>query len=95
MYYFCTGLPYGKEGQTLLIDYEPTKALWNLKWSGLFLESFRGQMLSKNKVQWLDLESHLWPLLLELPLTKTIRIHYDYMVNYSKPCLSLFFKKYY
>jgi hypothetical protein len=47
-------------------------------------------MLSKNKVQWLDFASHMWPLLFELPLTKTVRVHYDHMVNYSKPCLSSF-----
>jgi len=72
MYYAYPGLPYGKEDQTLLINDEPTKAFQNLKWSGFFLKSFRGQMLSKNKVQWLDLASCLWPLLLELPIAKTI-----------------------
>jgi len=49
VYYVCHGKDYGKEDQTLLIDDEPNKALWNLKWTSLFLESFRGQMLSKNK----------------------------------------------
>jgi hypothetical protein len=29
MYYACHMLPYGKEDQTLLIDDEPNKALWN------------------------------------------------------------------
>jgi hypothetical protein len=48
--YGCRRLPYGKEDQTLLIDNESNKALWNSKWSGIFLESFKGQMLSKNKV---------------------------------------------
>jgi hypothetical protein len=95
MYYACPRLPYGKEDQTLLIDDESTKAHWNSKWSGLFLKSFKGQMLSKNKVQWLDLTSHLWPLLLELPLAKTVQIHYEHMAKYSKPCLSSFSKKYY
>ncbi len=50
IYYGCHGLPYGKEDQTLLIDDEPSKAFQNSKWNGLFLESFKGQMLSKNKV---------------------------------------------
>ncbi len=54
----------------MLIDNEPIKALQNLKWIGLFLESFRGQMLSKNKVQWLDLPFHLCPRLVGLPLVK-------------------------
>jgi hypothetical protein len=95
MYYACLGLPYGKEDQTLLIVNEPSKTFRNLKWSGLFLESINGQMLSKNKVQCLDLASCLWPLILELPIAKTIQLHYDHMVKYSKPHLSLFLKNYY
>jgi hypothetical protein len=95
VYYACCGLPCGKEDQTLLIDNEPNKAFRNLKWSGLFLESFRGQMLLKNKVQWLDLTSHLWLPLVELPLAKTIQVHYDYMVKCSKPHLSSYSKIYY
>jgi hypothetical protein len=55
VYYSCYDLPYGKEDQTLLIDDEPNKALGNPKWNGLFLKSFRGKLLSKTKVQWLDL----------------------------------------
>ncbi len=46
----CHELPYGKEDQTLLIDHEPSKEIHNSKWSGFYLESFKGQMLSKNKV---------------------------------------------
>ncbi len=42
VYYACHVKDYGKEDQTLLIDDEPNKAFWNLKWIGLFLESFRG-----------------------------------------------------
>jgi hypothetical protein len=91
----CRGPPCGKEDQTLLIDDEPSKVLQNPKWSGLFLESFKGQMLSKNKVQWLDLASCLWPPLFELPLAKRVCVHYDYMVKYSKSCLSSFSKNYY
>jgi hypothetical protein len=95
MHYNCRELPCGKEDQTLLIDYEPSKVFRNPKWSGLFLESFRGQMLLKNKVQWLDLASHFWPLLFELPLAKTIRVLYYCMVKYSKPCLNSYLKNYY
>jgi hypothetical protein len=58
MYYACLGLPYGKEDQTFLINDEPTKLLWNLKWSGFFL-IIKGTNVSKNKVQWLDLASQL------------------------------------
>jgi hypothetical protein len=43
VYYGCCGLPYGKEDQTLFINNEPNKVLQNSKWSGFFLESFRGQ----------------------------------------------------
>ncbi len=50
VYYVCLGLPYGKEEQTLLIIDEPTKMFQNPKWSGFFLKSFNGKMLSKNKV---------------------------------------------
>jgi len=50
VYHGCHGLPYGKEDQTLFINDEFNKALRNSKWSGIFLESFRGQMLSNNKV---------------------------------------------
>jgi hypothetical protein len=50
---------YGHMDQTILIDDEPSKALWNPKWCGLFLEPFKGHELSKNKVQWLDLASWL------------------------------------
>jgi hypothetical protein len=95
MYYNCHGLPNGKDDETLLIDDEPNKAFQNLKWSGLFLESFRGQMLSKNKVQWLDLTSHLWLLLFELPLAKTVCVHYDCMVKYFKPRLNSSSNNYY
>jgi hypothetical protein len=36
VYYACHGKDYGKEDQTLFIDDEPSKALWNLKWIGFF-----------------------------------------------------------
>jgi hypothetical protein len=45
-------------------------------------------MLSKNKVQWLDLKSHLWPPLVGFPLAKKVQVHYEFMVQYFKPCLS-------
>jgi hypothetical protein len=61
-----------KEGQAWLIDDELNKVLWNPKRTGFFLESFRGQMLSKNTVKWLDLPSRLWPPLVGLPLAKTV-----------------------
>jgi hypothetical protein len=88
MHYNCCGLPYGKEDHTLLIDNKPNKALRNPKRNGFFFESFKGPMLSKNKVQWLDLTSRLCLSLLELLLAETICVHYDCMVKYFKPCLS-------
>ncbi len=66
-----------------------------MKWSGLFLESFMGLILSENKVQWLDLSLCLWSPLIELSFAKTIWTHYDYMVKYYKPCLSSSSKNYY
>jgi hypothetical protein len=91
----CHGFPYRKEDETLFIDDELNKAKQNSKWSSLFLESFRGQMLLKNKVQWLDLAPCLWPPLVGLPLAKTVQVHYDFMVKYSKPRLSSSSKNYY
>jgi hypothetical protein len=78
-----------------MIDDEPNKALRNPKWISLFLKSFKGQMLLKIKVQWLDLPSHLWPPLVGLPLAKTIRVHYDFTVKYFKLPLSSLSKKYF
>ncbi len=88
VYYACRGLPYGKGDQTFLINNEPNKALQNLNWGVLYLESLKGQMLSNNKVQWLHLASCLWPPLVELPLDKMVQVYYDYMVKYFKPHLS-------
>jgi hypothetical protein len=42
MHIMLSGKDYGKEDKTLLIDDEPSKALWNPKWISLFLESFKG-----------------------------------------------------
>jgi hypothetical protein len=95
VYYGCCGLPYGKQDQTLLIDNEPNKVMQNSKWSVLFLESFKGKMLLKNKVQWLDLASHLWPPLVGLPLAKMVQVHYDFMVKYFKLHLNSSSKNYY
>lgn len=65
IYFTCCGLLYGKEKQTLLIDVEPSEALRNPKWSGFFTKSFKG-LLSKHKVQQLDLASRLWLALIRL-----------------------------
>jgi hypothetical protein len=81
LYYGCYGLLYEKEDQTLLIHNEPSKTILNPKWSSLFLESFKGELLPNNKVQLLDLASHLWPTLIKLPLKSTIRDHYDVLVK--------------
>jgi hypothetical protein len=52
------------------------KALQKPKWSGLFLEPFKGHELSKNKVQWLNFAFQLWLVLKGLPLAKTIYAHF-------------------
>jgi hypothetical protein len=62
--------------QTLLIDEDLSKAFQNPKWSGLFLEPFKGHELSKTKVQWLDLTSQLWPVLKGLPFANTLYAHF-------------------
>jgi hypothetical protein len=51
-------------------------------------------MLSKNKVQWLDLPTHLWPPLVGLPLAKMVQVHYDFMVKNSKVHVSSSLKNY-
>ncbi len=88
VYSTCCGLLYGKEDQTLLIDDEPSKTFWNPNWSDFFLESLKGELLSKNKVQLLDLAFHLWPTLIKLHSMSIIWDHYDVLVKYSKPCLN-------
>jgi hypothetical protein len=49
VHFACKGLLYGDKDQTLFIDDELTKALQNPKWSGLFLEPFKGHELSKKR----------------------------------------------
>jgi hypothetical protein len=71
----CKSLPYGERDQTLIIDDEPNKALWNPKWNGLFLKPFKGPKLSKNKVQWLDFASRLWPALKGSPFATMVYAH--------------------
>ncbi len=90
VYYACRGLPYGMEDQTLLIDDKPNKVFQN----GFFLESFKGEILSRNKVQLLNLASWLRPTLIKLPFTRIIQDHYDSMLKYSTPCLSYSLQNY-
>jgi hypothetical protein len=61
----------------------------------LFIKSFKGHKLSKNKVQLLDLTSYLWPTLVGLSLARTIGVHYEIIVIYTKPCLTFFSLIYY
>jgi hypothetical protein len=72
----------------LFIDDEPSKAFQNSKYNSLFV---RGHKLSMNKVQWLDLASHLWPTLVGLLLAKTIGVHYE--INQIFKALIDFFVK--
>jgi hypothetical protein len=80
-------LPYGKEKQTLFMDAKPSKAIWNPKWSGFFTKSFKG-LLSKHKVQWLDLASCLWLALIGLLSADSIKDQHPKMVKYSKSPLN-------
>jgi len=64
------------QGSNIVHYDELSKALRNLKWSGLFLEPFKGCELSKNKVQWLDFASWLWLLSKCLPYTKIVYAHF-------------------
>jgi hypothetical protein len=68
----------------LFIDDEPSKAFQNPKWNRLFLEPFRGRELSKNKMQWSNLASRLWPRLKGLPFAKTIYTHFIVIMQFSK-----------
>jgi len=52
-------------------------------------------MLPNNKVQWLDLASHLWLALVKLPLVRIVGIHYEIIVKYSKCCLTFFSSNYF
>jgi hypothetical protein len=69
----------------LFIDDEPSKAVQNPKCNGLFVESFKGHKMSKNKVQWLDLTSHLWPALVGLLMARTIGVHYEINQIFKAP----------
>jgi hypothetical protein len=80
----CRGLLYGDRDQTLFIDDGPSMALWNLKWSGLFLEPFKGCDLFKNKVQWSNLASWLWPVLKGLPVAKIVYAHFTVIMQFSR-----------
>jgi hypothetical protein len=71
--------------QRLFIDAEPSKALQNPKWSRLFLEPLRGHELSNNKVQWLDLASHLWLPLKGLPCAKMVYAHFIVIMQFLRP----------
>jgi hypothetical protein len=88
VHFTCKGLPYGDRDQTLFIDDELSKALRNLKWNGLFLEPLRGCELFKNKVQWLNLASRLWPTLKGFPLAKTIYGHSIVIMQFSRSLFS-------
>jgi hypothetical protein len=63
--------------------------------TSLFIESFKRHKLLKNKVQWLDLAPHLWPMLVGVPSTRTINIHYEIIIKYFKPHLISFSPNYF
>ncbi len=47
------------------------------------VEPFKGHELSKNKVQWLDLESWLWLPLKGSPCAKTVYAHFVVIMQFS------------
>ncbi len=55
---------------------------------GSFLESFRGDKLSKNKMKWLDLALQLWPMLIGLHFASTFQMHFQTIIKFYKPHLS-------
>ncbi len=65
------------------------EGLQNSKWNGLFIKFFRGHKLLKNKGQWLDLATHLWPMVVGL-VVRTIGVHYQIIIKYSKFHLTSF-----
>jgi hypothetical protein len=73
---------------TLFINDEPSKTLQNPKWNGLFLESFKGCELSKNKVQWLDLSSWSWSTLKGLSVAKTVYAHVEVIMQFLRSSFS-------
>ncbi len=78
---------YGIKYQMLFVDDEPSKPLQNSKCSGFFTKFLKKHKFSKNKVQWLDLASHLWPTFVGLPLATIIGVHCEIIVKYSKSFL--------
>jgi hypothetical protein len=64
------------------------KTFQNPKWNKLFLESFKGCELSKNKVQWLDLSSWSWLALKGLPFAKTIYAHFAVIMQFLRSSFS-------
>jgi len=72
---------YTKKNQMLVIHVESSKAFWNSKCRiGLIIECSKGHELLKNNIQWLDVVSCLWPILIELPLARIIDVHYEIIV---------------
>jgi len=75
VYSACRGLPYGKEDQTLLINDDWSKVFRNSKSIVLKKKCYKEYKLSKNKVQWLDLTSRLWPMLNGLLFASIVQMH--------------------
>jgi hypothetical protein len=46
-------------------------------------------------VRQLDLASHLWPMLIGLPLVSVVSIHYEILVKYLKSRLNSFSPNYF
>jgi hypothetical protein len=76
------------DGRSNITDWWWTYKTFSNPKEWFFWESFRGEILSRNKVQLLNLASWLWLALIKFPFMKTVWNHYDFTFNHSKPCLS-------
>ncbi len=67
------------EDHVLLINDKPNKAICNSHYNCVFLESFKGQHLTKSNIQVMDLCLCLWLILKHLPHALMMKNHHPYM----------------
>jgi hypothetical protein len=93
VYYVCYGKDYGKGIKHCWLMMNPTRRFGI--WNGLvfFLNHSGNRCCQRIRCNGWTCHLVCAPLV-GLPLAKTVRIHYDFMVKYFKPCLSSSSKKY-
>jgi hypothetical protein len=64
--------PMGKKTKPYSLEQSSLK----FQESVFFKKCYKGHKLSKNKVQWLDLASRLWPTLIGLLFASTVLMHF-------------------